>query len=245
MTLRVAARDGIVTATLSRPERRNALDHQLFAALDEAFAAFAADRRARVLVVTGEGSAFCSGMDMSAFADNGPVDPPAFFVAPRSKPVIAAVNGPAVAAGLELVLACDLAVASETATFALPEVRRGLVAAYGTWGLARAIGSRPALELALTGEPIDARRAHALGLVGAVVPRGQVLAAAYALAERIVQGAPSAIAATLDLVRRAPDLDAERMWELGLEAAAAAVATAEAAEGASAFIERRAPRWTA
>jgi len=245
MTLRVDARDGIVTATLSRPERRNALDHQLFAALDEAFAAFGADRTARVLVLTGAGSAFCAGMDLAAFADHGPVEPPALFTAARAKPVIAAVNGPAVAAGLELVLACDLAVAAEEATFALPEVRRGLVAAFGSWGLARAIGATAALELALTGEPVDARRVHALGLVGSVVPRGELLAAAYALAEQIGQGAPSAIAATLDLVRRAPDLDAERLWELGRDAAAAAVASPEAQEGARAFNERRAPRWTA
>jgi enoyl-CoA hydratase/carnithine racemase len=247
VSLDVAARGAVVTATLRRPDRRNALDHELWAALTAAFAAFERDPAARVLVVTGEGSAFCSGMDLTAFAERGPVhDPavPSFLSMERTKPVIAAVNGPAVAAGFELVLACDLAVAAETATFALPEVRRGLVAGFGVWALARAIGPGPAVELALTGDPIDAARAHALGLVGAVVAPDRLAETAHALADRVAQGAPGAVAATLDLARRSFDLDAERLWALGLDAAGAALASADAQEGARAFAERRAPRWT-
>jgi enoyl-CoA hydratase/carnithine racemase len=244
VSLTIETAGAVVTVTLRRPERRNALDHALFAALTDAFIAFERDPSARVLVLTGEGSAFCAGMDLKAFAEHGPVHDPSgvsFLSIERTKPVIAAVNGPAVAAGFELVLCCDLAVAADTASFGLPEVRRGLLATVGSWRLARAVGLRPALQIALTGEAIDAERAHALGLVCAVVARDRVLATASAIAEQIATYPPAAVRATLDLARQSFDLPPDALWARALTAADALLATDEARERARAFVEHRPP----
>jgi enoyl-CoA hydratase/carnithine racemase len=235
----------VVTLTLRRPQRRNAIDHALFAALTDAFAVFERDPTARVLVVTGEGSAFCAGMDLAAFAQHGPIHDPgadSWLTMDRTKPAIAAVNGPAIAAGFELVLTCDLAIASETATFGLPEVRRGLVATAGTWRLARAIGTRPALELALTGETIDAARARTLGLVTRVVAPQRLGDATRELAQRLAECPPAAVTATLQLTGGAFDRTPAQSWASALQAADGLLASDDARERARTFVERRPPR---
>jgi enoyl-CoA hydratase len=163
---------------------------------------------------------------------------------PPAKPVIAAVEGYALAGGFELALACDLIVASETARFGLPEVRRGLVAAAG--GLLRLPGRIPyhlAMEIALTGEHYPAERLAAAGLVNQVVPEGQALAGATELARRVALGAPLALAATKRLVARAADWDSGEAFARQAEIINPVFGSADAMEGAMAFAEKRPPAW--
>jgi crotonobetainyl-CoA hydratase len=161
------------------------------------------------------------------------------------KPLIAAVNGPALAGGFEIVLSCDLVVAADDARFGLPEVKRGLFASAG--GLVRLPKRVPlalATEVAITGEPIDARRAHALGLVNRVVPKEKVVDEALALAALIAENAPVAVRGSLRMVREAGDLSEADAWRLNSEVAAEVGSTKDAIEGATAFAEKRPPRWT-
>ena len=162
-----------------------------------------------------------------------------------SKPLIAAVNGPALAGGFEIVLSCDLVVASEDSKFGLPEVKRGLFAAAG--GLLRLPQRIPlamATELAITGDPIDAHRAMQLGLVNRVVPADAVLDAALELAARIAANGPLAIKNSLKMVREAGDLSEEDGWPRNFELAMEVFASKDSIEGATAFAEKREPRWT-
>jgi enoyl-CoA hydratase len=158
-------------------------------------------------------------------------------------PVVGAANATAVAGGFELLLGCDVVVASEAARFGLPEVRRGLFAAGGGVFLSTRIPLAPALELTLTGDPIDAARAYALGLVNQVVAPDEVLDAAIDLAERIARNGPLAVRATKKLVRTAAT-DAEAAWALHAELQPAVFGSDDAKEGATAFIEKRDPVWT-
>jgi enoyl-CoA hydratase len=161
------------------------------------------------------------------------------------KPLIAAVNGPALAGGFEIVLSCDLVVAADDAVFGLPEVTRGLFASAG--GLVRLPKRVPlalATEIAITGERIDAPRAHALGLVNRVVPGDQVVDEALALAARIAENAPVAVRSSLRMVREAGDLSEADAWRLNGELAAVVGSTKDAIEGATAFAEKRPPEWT-
>src|SRR5438093_10050470 len=189
-------RGQVLVVTLNRPERRNALDMATIRGIGEAFTEAEHDDAVRAVVLAGAGDrAFCAGMDLKDFAeaagggddaaasDEPGVDALLFRFFP--KPVVAAVNGAAVAGGFELVLACDVVVAAEHATFGLPEVKRGLVPGGGGTRLSNRLPFAIALELGLTGDTIDASRAAALGLVNYVVPGPEVLDAAIALAERI------------------------------------------------------------
>jgi enoyl-CoA hydratase/carnithine racemase len=243
--------DGIVTITLDRPERRNAVDAATTAALREAMDRFEADGEARVAILTGAGDrAFCAGMDLKAFlAGEGPEiiegrgGFAGFTAYPRTKPVIAAVNGPALAGGCEIVLACDLVVMAEHATLGLPEVKRGLFAASG--GALRLPGMIPrvrALELLLTGDPVDAATALALGLVNRVVPADGLLAEAMALAARIRENAPLAVRATLEVARAAAG-PSSKQWRASDAAWARIAVSEDAREGPAAFAEKRPPRW--
>ena len=161
------------------------------------------------------------------------------------KPLIAAVNGPALAGGFEIVLACDLVVAADDARFGLPEVKRGLFAAAGgPYRLVRRIPLATATEIVLTGDPIDASRAHQLGLVNRLVPKEKVLDEALALAATIAANGPVAVQKSLRLVHESGDLNEEEARQLSNQVALEVFGTKDAIEGATAFAEKRPPRWT-
>jgi enoyl-CoA hydratase len=162
----------------------------------------------------------------------------------RTKPLIAAVDGPALAGGTEIVLSCDLVVASTNARFGIPEVKRSLVAAAGgLFRLPRALPRNIAMELALTGDPIDAERAHHFGLVNELVEPGKALEAALALAERVTVNAPIAVRESRRVLLDGMLADDDTAWKITFDAMAKAMATEDFAEGPRAFIEKRAPEW--
>ena len=246
--------DGAVRVlTLNRPQVLNAIDVKVATALREALLAADADAGVRCILLTGAGErAFCAGGDLKQEAVvDGPVpgsDSRVITQALRhrpAKPLLAAVNGLAYGGGVELLLACDLVVSAEHATFALPEVKRGRVAAGGGLvRLPRIVGPRRALQLILTGEPIDSATALEWGLVNQVAPSGQELAAALALASTIAANAPTAVQVskqTILATMRATDADASRLNE---SAFAAVQRSPDAAEGLRAFVEGRAPVWS-
>jgi enoyl-CoA hydratase len=241
---------GVGVITLNRPEVRNAVDREV----SETVAAYVdeCDERADVtaIVLTGHGPVFCAGMDLKAFArgERPAIDGRGLCGITETspaKPLVVAVEGPALAGGFELALAADVVVAGDSATFGLPEVRRGLVAAAG--GLLRLAASVPsgaAMELALTGAPIPARRAHELGLVTHVVTPGLARHAAVAVAERIAENAPLAVRLTKRVLAGAYGRDDRERYRWHREVALPAFDSDDAAEGARAFAEKRAPRWT-
>jgi enoyl-CoA hydratase len=251
-TLLYEPRGETAILTLNRPAQRNAVNRELADALRAALARFEADDSARVGILTGAGEVFSAGMDLRAFLDGdgdailfGEGRFAGFVDAPRSKPIIAAVNGPALAGGCELALACDLIVASDTAFFALPEPAVGIFAcAGGPFRLARRIPAARACELALTANRLPAAEAHALGLVNRLAPPGQVLDAALELAARILRNAPRAVAATLALQRAAGAAAERDLWRLSDRLWTEIAATEDAREGPLAFTEKRPPRWT-
>ncbi|HVV08027.1 crotonase/enoyl-CoA hydratase family protein [Amycolatopsis sp.] len=248
MTVLVDRRDAVTVVTINRPEARNALDAETMAGIGEALVAAEQDPGVGAVVLTGAGDrAFCAGMDLRAFAAGGAVideSRPGLEVFTQRvypKPLIAAVNGTAVAGGFELVLACDLVVAAEHAKFGLPEVKRGLVAAGGGTNLPRRLPLALALEIALTGETFDAARALELGLINRVAPGARVLDEALALANTIARNGPLALRVTKELmVAQARGAAQEEV----AAAAAPVFASADAKEGATAFAEKREPRWT-
>ena len=251
MVLERERRGRVEILTLNRPEARNAVSPEVSQAIEAALDELEADREVRVIVLTGNGPVFCAGADLKVVARgegmNIETERGGFGGLVRrevSKPIIAAVNGPALAGGFELVLACDLVVASEDATFGLPEAKRGLLAAAGgPIRLAKRVPTALALEIVMTGDPIPAQRAHAVGLVNRVVPTADVVAAAVALAELIMENSPSAVRAARALVRGAVDRDEAGGWELTYELARTLIASGDAIEGATAFAEKRQPVW--
>lgn len=218
----------ILELTLNRPHRRNALDRQLFDALTAAIEEAENDPTIRATIVTGAGSAFCSGYDVDDLTSAGRLDAQvdrSFLNLERSTPLIAAVNGPAVAAGFELVLASDVVVATRSARFSLPEVRLGLVAGGGgVWRLVRAVGRAKALAVTLAGAVITADEALALGLVSSLTADDSLLLEARRLADEIANADPSAVAETLGLARGAFDLSESALWRRGIEASRRAAA---------------------
>jgi enoyl-CoA hydratase/carnithine racemase len=253
-------RGHIVVLRLNRPEARNALTPELISALGLGLEDAENDPEIRCVVLTGTGDrAFCAGMDLRAFAagamaSHGGSDADAeaakrgmevfgrFIKGGIAIPVVGAANATAVAGGFELLLGCDLVVAADTASFGLPEVKRGLFAAGGGVFLGTRIPLAIALEITLTGDSIDAQRALALGLVNAVTPADQVLDAAIDLAERIAKNGPLSLQATKQLVRTA-NTDTAKAWELQAEWQPKVFGSEDAKEGAIAFIERRDPVW--
>lgn len=241
----------VALVTLDRPERRNAIDANTADALFAAVAATEADPAVRVVVLTGAGTAFCAGADLtghasSSFRLRGPAEGgfAGFVLARRSKPWIAAVNGPAVAGGMEIVLACDTAVAAAVARFGLPEVKRGLLATGGgVQRLPRAVPRAIALRMILTGETIEAAAALHWGLVSAVVDGDALLDTVCELATAIAANAPRAVRESLAVARQAPFLDQAAVDELARAARDRVLASPDAREGARAFLERRTPRW--
>ncbi|HET6873857.1 MAG TPA: enoyl-CoA hydratase-related protein [Acidimicrobiales bacterium] len=244
---------GVMVLRMNRPEARNALSPDLMAALGRAFKESEEDDEIRCLVLTGTGDrAFCAGMDLRAFSEGtrpSPEDEEAigyfrqFFGGPGSSlPVIGAAQATAVAGGFELLLACDLVVAADNAQFGVPEVKRGLFAAGGGVYLASRIPLAMALELTLTGDYIDAARAHSLGLVNRVVPAAEVVPTAVALAESIARNGPLALKVTREIVRASAE-DMARARSLLVEWQPKVFGSEDAKEGAMAFIERRDPVW--
>ncbi len=229
--------------TIDNPERRNALDRSTLEGLGTAFTNAAADRAVRVVVLTAVGDrAFCAGMDLKSFASRAPMGPGTEVFAERyyPKPIVAAVNGAAVGGGLGIMLACDVIVAVDDARFGLPEVQRGLIGAGSGSRAALRLPPAVAMELALTGDLIDARRAYELGMVNRVVSRPELMPVAFSLAERIAANGPIAVRATKEMVYEVAALGRVDMASLRAKVAHVR-ASVDAREGASAFSEHRAP----
>ena len=242
----------VATLTLNRPDQRNAVSPELAAALGEALDRFEADEDVWVAVLTGAGGVFSAGADLKAMAQGraeGMVTERGGFAGfvryPRTKPVIAAVRGFALAGGTELVLACDLVVASTDASFGLPEVTRGIVAAAGgLFRLPQVLPPARALELILTGERMSAEEAHRLGMVNHLVAPDEVLPTARALAERICRNAPLAVRESLAVARRAAEVSEDEGWQLSVAAMQRVRQSQDALEGPRAFAEKRPPQWS-
>lgn len=242
-------REGVLVLTLNRPEARNAVNQALAEALAAALDELDGDEALRVGVLTGAGGSFCAGMDLKAFlAGEVPVIEGRGLAGlterPPRKPLVAAVEGWALAGGFEIVLACDLVVAARTARFGVPEVKRALVAGAGAaLRLPERVPLPIALELLLTGEPIDADRAAALGLVNRVTDEGGALEGALALAATIAANGPLAVEVTREIARSARDWSSEEAWQKQDELMRRVFTSEDAIEGATAFAEKRDPVW--
>ncbi|HTR73946.1 MAG TPA: crotonase/enoyl-CoA hydratase family protein [Solirubrobacterales bacterium] len=249
--LRVEHRDGVLILTIDRPAVRNAVDlataRLIAAAIDEL------EKRddLAAAVLTGAGGSFCAGMDLKALKEDGtrPVDerrgPFGVCGRPPEKPLIAAVEGAAFGGGFEIVLACDLIVAAVDARFALPEVKRGLIAGGGgVVRLPRQVPRNVALEMIMSGEPIGAERAHGLGLVNRLSAPGEALAVALELATTIAAAAPLAVRTSKRIVALQAGWGDDDLFERQAELVQAVRDSADAAEGTRAFVEKRQPRWS-
>jgi enoyl-CoA hydratase len=247
--IRTEVADGVAVITIDRPEARNAVNGEVARGIAAAIDDFDSRSDVRVLVLTGAGGTFSAGMDLKGFlAGDAPMAAGRGFGGiverPPVKPVVAAVEGYALAGGFELVLACDLVVASEEAKFGLPEVRRGLVA--GAGGLLRLPTRIPyylAMEIALTGEHFSAARLAAAGLVNKLVPAGEALSAAKELAGRVALGAPLALAASKRVIVESADWTADEAFARQTEIIGPIFGSKDAMEGAMAFAEKRPPVW--
>ncbi|MHB1164134.1 MAG: enoyl-CoA hydratase-related protein [Candidatus Nanopelagicales bacterium] len=243
-SLLVETRGPVLVMTLNRPERRNAIDDELASSLLSELGRLEADSGLRVGVLTGSGFGFSSGMDLREFQAKGTVDALRdILTISMSKPLIAAVEGFAVAGGFEIALRCDLLVASRGSRFGLPEAKVGQLGWYGIHKLQRAIPRQAIAELALTGASVSAERMWELGLLTRLVDPGESLSVALGLAEVISCNAPLSVTASLALLDLA-QVGLETAYLASAAEIAARVASSEdSAEGAAAFIERRQPRW--
>lgn len=241
--------DGILVITLNRPEVRNAVDAATARAASEALQRLDAEPNLRVAILTGAGGNFCAGMDLKAFVrgESPRVEPRGFLGLNEhmySKPIIAAVEGYALAGGLEAALACDLVVASRTAKFGISEVKRGLAATGGgLYRLPRKIPMNVAMEMALTGEPITGERASQIGLVNRLTEPDGALAEARRLALQIVANGPLAVVASKAVILRQQDWLLGEIVERQREVAGHVFRSEDAKEGARAFYEKRSPKW--
>jgi methylglutaconyl-CoA hydratase len=245
---------GVATITLDSPHNRNALSRPLLAELDMHLKAALDDPDVRIIVLTGAGPVFCSGADLKERRDTGGTPPPrrpgglvpiltAMWGAP--KPIVGRINGAARAGGVGLVAACDIAVAAESATFAVNEVRIGVIPAIISVVLVPKIGATRAMELCLTGDAFDARAAVAHGLLTAFTPDDRLDEAVGRYVTSLLKGAPEALAACKRLVRDVPKLSMEAAFVEMAERSARSFASDEAREGMTAFAEKRPPRWAA
>jgi enoyl-CoA hydratase len=243
-------RGNVLVLTLNRPAARNAVNAEMAQALAAGLDRLDTEAELSVGVLTGAGGTFCSGMDLKGFLKGeSPVVEGrglgGLTQAPPRKPLIAAVEGWALAGGFEMVLACDLIVASREARFGLPEVKRSLVA--GAGGLLRLHTRLPyhvAMELVLTGDPIGAEAAHSHGLVNRLTASGGALDGALELAAAVAANGPLALVASKEILRRSRDWTEEESWKRQTDVMAPVFSSADAREGATAFAEKRAPRWT-
>jgi enoyl-CoA hydratase len=245
----VEQRDRILVITINRPKSKNAVNAAVSRGLADAMDRLDDDPGLSVAVLTGAGGSFCAGMDLKAFArgENVAIEGRGmgFTERPPVKPVIAAVEGFALAGGTELALATDLIVASKDSAFGIPEVKRGLVAGGG--GLLRLPQRIPyaiAMELALTGDNLPAQRAHELGLVSVLTEPGGALDGAIALAEKITANGPLAVAATKRIITESRGWTPDTMYAEQRKILMPVFGSNDAREGAVAFAEKRPPRWT-
>mgnify|MGYP000441927017 FL=1 len=242
-------RGNILIVTLNRPEAKNAANKALAEGVAAAMERLDSDNDLRVGIITGAGGTFCSGMDLKGFlAGETPQIPGKGFAglteAPPAKPLIAAVDGYALAGGFEIALACDLIVANKDSKFGIPEVKRGLAAAAGGLvRLPRQIPQRLAMELALTGEFVSAQRAYEMGLINRIVD-GVALDGALQLAEAISANGPLAVAASKQVIREQQDWSQAEQWKNQYALTAKVFTSSDAREGAAAFAQKRAPNWT-
>ena len=240
---------GVLVITINRPEARNAVNGEVARGIAAALDALDSRDDLNVGVITGAGGTFCAGMDLKAFlTGERPAVPGRGFggltQAPPAKPLIAAVEGYALAGGCEIALSCDLVVAADNAKFGLPEVKRGLVAAAGgLLRLPRRIPYQVAMELALTGDFLPAERGHALGLVNRLTDDGAALDGARQLAGSIAANGPLAVRATKRVIVESPAWPAGKRAELQQEILGPLFISQDAQEGARAFAEKRAPQW--
>jgi E-phenylitaconyl-CoA hydratase len=248
----------VITMTLNRPKAMNAINREMAARLAECWRLFREDADARVAIITGAGErAFSAGADLKEMAERGTMvagggaadflertEPGSFGLSGFHKPVIAAVNGHCLAGALELALACDIRICSQNATFGLPEVSRGIMPlAGGTQRLPRLIPFSMAMQMMLSGKPIDAAEALRIGLVNLVVPLANLLQAARQLAETIAANAPLAVRATKEAAVRGIDLPLSEGLRVENLLARVIEGTEDAKEGPRAFAERRAPQY--
>lgn len=239
----------VLVITIERPTARNAVNRAVAEGIAAALDRLDGEEALRVGILTGAGGYFCAGMDLKAFvAGEQPHAGDRGFagIVRRSsrKPLIAAVEGFALAGGFEVALACDLIVAARDARFGIPEVKRSLVAAGGALiRLPRRVPYHVAMELALTGDPIDAPRAHAIGIVNRLAEPGEAIAAARELAAAIARNGPLALDASKRILTAAPDWSEAEAWERQGEISGPVFASEDAREGAIAFAEKRAPAW--
>jgi enoyl-CoA hydratase/carnithine racemase len=245
----VEAAGGVLTITLNRPEARNAVNLALAEGVAAALDRLDAEDELRIGILTGAGGTFCSGMDLKAFVAGerpwvGDRGFAGLTMRAARKPLIAAVEGFALAGGFEILLACDLIVAARGARLGIPEVKRGLVAAAGALiRLPKRIPYHLAMELALTGDPIDAERAAELGIVNRLAEPGAALDAALELAGQIAVNGPLAVDASKRILAAAPDWSEAEAWQLQGEISGPVFGSEDAREGAVAFAEKREPRW--
>jgi enoyl-CoA hydratase len=245
----VEHQDGLVIITINRPEAKNAVNRAVSYGVCAAVDELDARDDLRVGILTGAGGTFCSGMDLKAFL-RGEVTRVegrgimGIAMTPPKKPLIAAVEGYALAGGFEAMLACDLTVAARDSKFGIPEVKRGLAAAAGgLLRLPRTIPQRIAMEMALTGDMISAERAAQYGLINVLTEPGEALAEAKKLAARIIANAPLSVAASKRVIVEQRDWTIAEMFARQLEITAPILASADAREGAAAFAEKRKPDW--
>jgi len=241
--------NGILIVTINRPEAKNAMTKAASEAIAAAMDRLDAEDDLRVGILTGAGGTFCSGMDLKGFlrGESPSVEGRGFggvVQAPPAKPLIAAVEGYALAGGLELMIACDLVVANDKAKFGIPEAKRGLVAAAGgVMMLPDQIPERIAMELALTGDFIDAARAYELGLINTVTD-GAALDGAKALAAKIVANGPLAVKVSKQIIKESRGWPMDERYDRQGKLIAPVFVSNDAREGAAAFAEKRAPNWT-
>ncbi len=246
----VTKRDGVLIITINRPQARNALNAAVAQGVAAAIDELDGSGDLRVGVLTGAGGTFSSGMDLKAYLKGESPSIEGRGLAgiterPPRKPLIAAVEGWALAGGFELVLACDLVVAAQSAKFGAPEVKRALVAAAGAAvHLPRRVPFAIAMELLITGEPITAARAYEVGLVNRIVDEGKALDVAVELAAVVAANGPLAVAATKRIARSTGDWTVAEAWREQAKIVAPVFMSDDAREGATAFAEKRPPVWT-
>jgi enoyl-CoA hydratase len=242
------AKGGVLIVTINRPEAKNAMNKAAAEAISAAMDRLEAEDDLRVAILTGAGGTFCSGMDLKGFLRGESPSVPGRGFGGLSqwtpkKPVIAAVDGYALAGGMELALSCDLIVANVNSKFGIPEAKRGLAAAAGGLiKLPRQIPPRIAMELALTGDFIDAKRAYELGFINRIV-EGPAIDGAMELAARIAENGPLALIASKAIVRDSHEWTEAEMWDKQAAYIGPVFTSSDAREGAAAFAEKRKPNW--
>jgi enoyl-CoA hydratase len=241
----------VAVITIGRPDARNAVNGAVATGIEQAIDRVEGDPDCWLAILAGDGPVFCAGADLKAIASGQAASLrterggfAGLVNRERRKPLIAAVDGAALAGGFEMVLACDLVVASRSAVFGLPEVKRSLIAAGGgLFRLPRAVGPKVAMELILTGDPITAEQAYELGLVNVLVDPGEALTAAHTLAGRILLNAPHAVWESRAVAAHALSDNDATLWRMTAEAFSRVGETDDFAEGPRAFIEKRVPVW--